>query len=275
MKFIQPRTLDELLSLIDQDQEKYVLLNGGTDIMPNLNRGELDVASIYDLSSLKDTLHFIKEVGDSLEIGALAKLSEIAQDTQVKEHIPQLAKAINSIGSKQIRHMGTLAGNIANASPVGDSLPVLLTKEAQINLISIAGPRTVSITDFFLGYKKINLQRNEIIYSITIPFNLPDSKYDFFKIAVRPEMSVSKINLAYAYENSSIRFASGGVKEIPIRLMNLETHFFEPNLSKEVISLILMQEIAPITDLRSTAEYRQKVLLNLIFSLYSDFTKNR
>lgn len=268
MKIIQPKSLDELLVLIDKDQESFVLLNGGTDIMPSWNRGELNVSTIYDLSQLHDSLQFIKEAGGSLEIGALAKLSEISKDPQVSTRLSQLAKAINSIGSKQIRHMGTLAGNLANASPVGDSLPVLLTKEAKINLVSISGQRTVPISDFFLGYKKLSLQKNEIIRSISIPINSPEGKYDFFKIAIRPEMAVSKVNLAYALENNSIRLASGGVRDIPVRLVSTEKHFFDYNLSRDTLARILLEDISPISDLRSTSQYRTEVLLNLIYSLY-------
>lgn len=261
-------TVLSLLTELSTLDSSFVILNGGTDIMPAVNRNVLETKTLIDLESLSGELHYIKELDDAIEIGALVKLSEVANHQIILKKIPQLAKAIGSIGSRQIRNMGTLTGNVANASPIGDTIPVLMVQDATINIISLNSERHLSINDFYIGYKKKNLAKNEMIKSISIPFNHRGSQYDFFKVAIRPQMAVSKVNLAYALGDGRTIFASGGVRDIPVRLHNLEKHFNDSGLSRSDLAEVLQSDISPISDIRSTSTYRSTVLLNLIFPLY-------
>lgn len=270
MKIVRLDRLEELIKNIDKESQSFALLAGGTDIMPALNLGIFEKEIIYDISNFENTLHFIKVEKNYVEIGALTPLSEIAANKTVIEMIPQLAMAINSIGSRQIRNMATLAGNIANASSIADSAPVLLTKGATINVLSVNGDRQISIDDFFIDYKKTSLRKNELIKSITINFNDPSGKYGFIKVAVRPEMAISKVNFAYAIEKDRVIFASGGVCKSPVRLKNVENNWGK-ELREIDWSQIVSKDISPISDLRSTAEYRKKVLVNIIAELAGSF----
>lgn len=270
MKIKKIKNFSEFLAEIDRETVPFALLSGGTDVMSAVNKGVFAKEIVYDLSSFTDTLHFIKEHDSSLEIGALVSLAEVAENKTVAEKIPQLAKAIKSIGSRQIRNMGTLAGNVANASPIADTAPVLLTKGAVINAISISGVREINIDDFFVDYKKTALLKNEIIKSISIPINDPFGKYGFYKVAVRPEMAISKVNLAWAIEGNTIKLASGGATKMPVRLKNAEAAWGK-SLSAEDWGEVLDGDIAPISDLRSTAEYRRRALTNLIEELARSF----
>lgn len=263
IKFKKLKTLEGLLEEVDRETASFVLLAGGTDIMPAINKGTFAKDVVYDLTPFQDVLHFMKEHDGFIEIGALVGLAEVAENKIVIGNIPQLAKAINSIGSRQIRNMGTLAGNIANASPIADTAPVLLTKDAVVNAVSVNGERKINIDDFFIDYKKTALLKNEIIKSISIPFNNLGGKYGFYKVAVRPEMAISKVNLAWAIDDGGVKFAAGGATKMPIRLKNVEKAWGK-KLSAHEWEDILSLDITPITELRSTAEYRRKVLANLL-----------
>ncbi len=266
MKIVQLNKFAELLDRIDKEDRSFAFLAGGTDIMPAVNFNYFDKEVVFDLSLFRNELHFIKENEKSIEIGALISLAEIANNKIIVEKVPQLADSINSIGSKQIRNMGTLAGNIANASPIADSSPVLLTLNVFINAISSMGERAIPIDDFFIDYKKTSLRKNEIIKSISIPFNNLDGKYGFRKVSARPEIAIAKINLAYAIQPNNVRFASGGAAKMPVRLKNVENNWGKDLSVKEWIS-VLNEDISPISDIRSTAEYRTHILANIIEEL--------
>ncbi|HCQ31405.1 TPA: hypothetical protein DIU27_03435 [Candidatus Collierbacteria bacterium] len=265
MKIIRIKQFEDLLEEIDRTKEPFALLAGGTDIMPEVNEGLFRKQTVYDLSPFENELHFVEVSKNEIEIGSLVSLAEIASNTTVIEKIPQLVEAILSIGSRQIRNMGTLAGNIANASPVADSAPVLLTTEAVVNVVSLNGSREISIDDFFVDYKKTSLNGNEIIRSISVPFNSVSGKYGFRKVASQQE-AISKITFAYAIDAKSVRFASGGATKFPVRLLNVE-HNWGQKQSVEEWEKVLSKDISPISDLRSTVEYRKKVLANIISEL--------
>lgn len=268
MEIKQFKQLDDLLHDINREEREMCFLAGGTDVMPALNKGILAKEVIYDLSNLAEELNFIEYDDDQVKIGALVTLSELINNQGVEDHLPQFKKAISSIGSIQIRNMATLTGNVLNASPVADSIPVLLSKEAVINLVSIDGERSIEISKFFKSYKNVDRRRNEVVKSISIPINKLDGKYDFHKIATRQIMAISKVNVAYAIEESSIHIAAGGIKEVPARLLNTEQNWNNKDLTRIEWKEIIAKDIAPIDDLYSTAEYRAEVLVNLIHTLH-------
>lgn len=270
MEIVRLEKIEQLLERIDKEDEPFAFLAGGTDIMPSINLNKFNKEIIFDLSCFEKDFRFIQTNMESVEIGALSCFADITLNKTVCEKIPQLTEALNSIGSRQIRNMGTLAGNIANASPVADSAPVLLTKEAVVNVVNINGERSIPINEYFVDYKKTSLQKNELIKSITIPFNHFSGKYGFRKIAVRPDMAISKVNLAYAIESNGVKFASGGVYKYPIRLKNVERNWYQ-KLTVDEWCGVLSQDISPISDLRSTKEYRKQVLANIIAELSESF----
>ena len=234
--------------------------------MPAVHGKKFKQNILYDLEPLNHELNFISSNADSVTIGSMSRLSDIVENKTVIAHLPQLVKAINSIGSSQIRSMATLAGNVANASPVADSIPVLITTDTLVHSISIKGERSIPINDFFIDYKKTSLAKNEIIKAITIPFNKLGGKYDFYKVATHQDTDISKINLAYSIEPESTRFAAGGVSKMVVRLRALEKAW-SSQLTVMQIRDLIAKDISPISDIRSTSEYRETTLSNLLFSL--------
>ena len=264
------KTINDFTSfLIDLDAQKKPcgFLAGGTNIMMDEKRNTNTKDTVYNISNFSPLLDYIKEYPDHFEIGALTTFDTITKDDGINNYLPQLIKASLSIGSVQVRNMGTLAGNLANASSVGDAIPVLQVLDSGVIAISVGGERRIALADFFVDYKTTSLRHNEIIKAILIPKNKDDGRYDFFKIALRPTAAVSKFNLAYAFEDGKIKLASGGVAKLPVRLYHVEKLFNNDNLTQEAIEQELKFDINPIDDNRSTASYRSSVLAKLIYSV--------
>lgn len=275
MEVYTPVKLEELTEKLSKEKKVFHFLAGGTDLFSSINRGILHPEALINLNSLKSSLDFINISTEHIEIGALTTLQKIIDYAQFKQNaklIPDsMYKALSSIGSVQIRNLATLAGNIANASPAADSIPSLLVEDGKINLLSTEGFRKIEVEKFYHGYKKTEIRPDEIIYSIE--FNTAGDKEfsNFIKIGTRSAMTISKLNLAYKICADEIKLAAGSVSPFPMRLKTVEDCWFKvPPLTIEKIQEILTQEISPIDDIRSTANYRIKVLANIIFQIYSN-----
>jgi len=271
-RFIRIENTDQLLKKLNSSY-KCKIMAGGTDILINIKNKTIIDSLILDTSLLTDKYSFIKKKDNLIEIGSLTTFSEIAENNLIKEHLPQLKKALLSIGSPQIRNMATVGGNIVNASPAADSVVVLLTKDAKLNILSVNNTRTININNFYKGYKKLNLNKNEFITSIEVEINKEMEIFDFIKIGNRETLSISKVSLAYSIYKNTVRLASGSVNPNPSRLLNLEKIFLDSNLTKKDILTTLENDIEPIDDIRSTAFYRKTVLLNLLYSLKESLSK--
>ncbi|MCA9382468.1 FAD binding domain-containing protein [Candidatus Dojkabacteria bacterium] len=269
MKIISTKNYKEFLQSISKVTDGFGFLAGGTNVMMDEKRGSTNISLYFDISGFDSELRFIRESEDSIEIGALMRLSEITKSTCIQQHLPHLVSAIQSIGTMQVRNMATLAGNVANASSIGDSIPALMISGAVLKAENIHGQRIISIEDFFLDYKKTALKGDEIIRSIILPKNNPKGSFGFVKVAVRPTATVSKLNLAYAVAPSSVLLAAGGVAKVPVRLYNTEAFFQLPRtdiFEAELLS-VLKKDVFPINDTKSTVEYRVQVLANLLAAI--------
>jgi len=271
-KFIRIENTDQLIEKLNSS-EKCKIMAGGTDILINIKNRVIIESLILDTSLLTNKYSFIKKKDNLIEIGSLTTFSEIAENNLIKVYLPQLQKALLSIGSPQIRNMATVGGNIVNASPAADSVVVLLTKNAKLNTLSINNTRTININNFYKGYKKLNLNKNEFITSIEVEINNQSEIFDFIKVGNRETLSISKVSLAYSIYKNTVRLASGSVNPNPSRLFNLEKIFLNSNLTKKDILTTLENDIEPIDDIRSTAIYRKTVLLNLLYNLKESLSK--
>lgn len=258
MQLLQPRTVDEALLLL-RDSPGTTPLAGGTDLYVALNLGTLQGTSFLDLWSL-DELRQIREGDGFLRIGALASYSEIIRSRAVRARLPMLASAAREIGGVQIQNRGTLGGNIANGSPAGDSLPVLLAADAVVVLRSTAAERRIPLVEFYTGYRQSVMRSDEIITAVEVP--RADGKQWFHKVGTRAAQAISKIVMA-GIRGERVRLAIGSVAPVPLRL-----HRTEESLSNgagiEQARAALDAEIAPLDDLRSTERYRRRVAGNLL-----------
>jgi len=265
--FMKPQNLNELLKYIDEQKENYVFIAGGTDVVSAIKKGLEKREHFIDLSCLKSSLSYIKNEKNSVIIGGMTTFNQIQESAIIKEFIPDLIYAAKTIGGYTIQNMATIAGNIANASPAADSIPVLLVYNAIIHVQSAKEIRQIPITEFYKSYKKFDLSQNEIIIAIEIP-KVAIKKHSYAEVGARDAVFISKVSFAYLLTDKGISLAAGSVYQYPTRLKEVEKNFFIENLTKQQFESFLNCDITPMNDIRSTGKYRFKVLLNLVYDLY-------
>ena len=271
---VSPTGLDEAYRLLAQAVHRPIA--GGTDVLVQLS-GELGPPPerLLDLWGL-DELRGIGLDGDALTLGALTTYTEIRRSAVCLDLLPALVEAAATIGAAQIQNRGTLGGNVANASPAGDMLPVLLATDAAIVVGSARGEREVPAAAFWTGYRKTALQPDEIVVRIRIPL-IADRQVRFRKIGTRRAHAISKVVLALSWVAESpgvqwrmVRLGLGSVAERPIRATATEA-FLEGRLptsdTADTASVRVAAEIEPINDVRSTADYRRAVTARVLHRL--------
>ncbi|MBZ0115313.1 MAG: xanthine dehydrogenase family protein subunit M, partial [Thermoanaerobaculia bacterium] len=243
---------------------------GGTDLMVAGAVERAQRGALLDLSGV-EALHGIERVEEELVVGAATTFSQLRQDPEVQEHFPALAAAAAEVGGWQIQNRATLGGNVANASPAGDSLPVLLVLQAKIDCCGLQGERTLAYNDFHTGYRKTALQPGELIARFRLPIPAPGVQQGFRKVGTREAQAISKVVLAMAGRVEAgriveLRLAAGSVAATPIRLRAAEAAAMGkvPSEGAPLAAAAARQETEPIADVRSSAEYRSVVLGRLV-----------
>jgi len=210
---------------------------------------------LLDLWSL-DELKGVRRTSDMLEIGAAEPYTGIIASPEVQLHLPALAAAAHTIGAAQIQNRGTLGGNLANASPAGDTLPVLLAYDAVV----VTDRRSIAIDEFFTGYRKTALQSDELITAVRFPLG---RQVTFRKVGTRAAQAISKIVMAVS--RSPARIAIGSVAEVPLRARRAEAALERGDVDGAIAAVA--EDIRPIDDVRSTAVYRRTVTQNVLREL--------
>ena len=265
-----PTTLAEACGLL-ADDPGWLPVAGGTDLMVADRRGRAARVRVLDLGRIAELVG-VRAVPGGLEIGAATPFAVLGTDAAVAARFPALAAAARVVGGWQIQCRATLGGNLANASPAGDSLPVLLALEATIVLASAAGEREVAATDFHVGYRQTALAPAELIARIRLPDPPPGSLQAFRKVGTRAAQAISKVVVAAVGRCvdgrvETLRLAAGSVAATPVRLRAAEAAALDrpwsPELAAEV-GAAAAAEVAPIDDVRSTADYRRAVLGRIV-----------
>jgi CO/xanthine dehydrogenase FAD-binding subunit len=250
---------------------------GGTDIMVAIT-GELGPIPerMLDLSRIEELRGITLEHG-ALVLGARTTYTEIRRSALCRERLPALVEAAATIGAAQIQNRGTLGGNIANASPAGDTLPVLLAADAVILVGGQRGERQVDAMDFFVAYRKTALAPDELILQVRFPLP-PGRELRFRKVGTRRAQAISKVVMALAWQDgrkgwSDVRVALGSVAATPIRAPKTEAVLEGARPTPEIADRAaetLAAELNPIDDVRSTAEYRRAVAARVLHRLLRD-----
>jgi CO/xanthine dehydrogenase FAD-binding subunit len=254
-------------------------LAGGTDLMVQMT-GEIGEPPerVLDIWAL-DELRGIAVEADALVIGALTTYTEMRRSPLVAEFVPALQEAAATIGAAQIQNRGTIGGNIANASPAGDTLPVLLALGAEIVLGSAAGERTVAADEFWTGYRATARRPDELVVRIRLPL-ASDRVVRFRKIGTRRAQAISKVVMALAWHSTAddgpwtdVRLALGSVAATTIRAAGAESVLEGAGPTRETAdaaAAALTAELHPIDDVRSTADYRRAVAGRVLHRLVRD-----
>lgn len=219
MTTLLPRTLPEALAALADDPELTVLA-GGTDLMVQLNYGRRRPAGVLGLRRVGELRGWRVE-GDELVLGAATTYTDLL-DPELARLAPALAAAARTVGSPQIRNAGTIGGNLQTASPAGDTLPVLFALDAQVELASAAGLRSVPVTDFVLGPKRTALAPDELVTAVRVP--VAAGPQEFLKIGVRNAMviAIASCALVVDVDRRRVGCALGAVGPVPIRDRGVE-----------------------------------------------------
>ena len=259
----RPKSVDAALRLLRDEQRTPIA--GATDVYVSLNFGTLVPMKFVDIWSLKE-LRGISVRGELLVIGALATYTDAIRSRDVAARLPMLAEAARQVGGPQIQNRGTIGGNIANASPAGDSLPVLAAADAVVVLRSVDGERRVALTEYYTGYRASVMRPDELIVAVEVP--PVDGTQWFRKVGTRAAQAISKIVVA-GVRGASTRIAFGSVAPTVVRPRETERLLSAGATIDEAVAA-LGREITPIDDVRSTAEYRLRVSENLLRRFWSD-----
>jgi len=255
---LEPKSLGDALKML-RDEGPLVPMAGCTDLYVALNFGTLGETRFLSLWRL-DGLRAIETRGAGLAIGALATHTDLVRSPLVRKRLPMLAAAAREVGGVQIQNRGTLGGNVANASPAGDTLPVLAAADAFVILESASGRRRVAFTAFYTGYRKSVRRADELIVGFEIP--AVRGRQWFRKVGTRAAQAISKVVIAGVVGDQP-RIALGSVAPTVVRAARTEAAL-AAGASIEEAQRMLVEEIVPIDDLRSTAEYRRRVAANLL-----------
>ena len=272
--FYAPGTLDELVDL-RAGHPDAMLLAGGTDLGLSVSKDRENPPVVIHTAHVAE-LREITETDDALIFGAAVTYTEALP--LIERQFPFFAELIRRIGSRQIRNLGTLGGNIGNASPIGDTPPCLIALDATLTLAARNGERTIAIEDFFLDYRKTALQQGEIIRSIRIPKLADGQQFRTYKVSKRYDQDISAVIGAYrlTIDGGSVteaRIAYGGMAATPKRAAAAEVALtgvsWSESAAREAAATIA-DDFSPIDDHRASANYRRTVAANLFVRLYRD-----
>jgi xanthine dehydrogenase small subunit len=245
--FSAPRSIHELLEVLD---DGATLLGGGTDLGLDVTKAHRDLNRIVYLGNVQE-LKSISESESSLEIGGAVTYAQ-AHAALARLH-PDIGELVRRLGGAQVRACGTLAGNIANASPIGDSMPVLLALDAMLELQKGSARRQVSLARFYTAYRKTVLRPGEFIRSIRVPKLVHGARFAAYKLSKRFDQDISSVCAAFHVEAGKARFGFGGMAPTPSRARQAEAAYAK---GLEAACAGLAADFSPISDQRASAWYR-------------------
>ncbi len=273
-RLFAPTTETDLQELL-QKYPDAVLWAGGTDAGLWLSKNLQDISNIILLGSIPE-LDFVRDDESGLHIGATTRYADVIE--LCADKWPAMGEVMRRIGSTQIRNSGTIGGNIANGSPIGDMAPMLITMNARLNLASAEGIREILLESYFLEYGKQDLRPGEYIHSIFIPKPARDVIFHAWKISKRFDQDISAVLGAFSYERkkgriNNLRIAYGGMAAIPRRAFLAEqalegTCADDTSIAQACQALI--RDFTPLDDMRASAKYREQVAKALLNKAFQD-----
>jgi len=277
-RYFAPRYVKELKKIIKKNINS-TFLSGGTDLSLRITKERKDINSIIYMSSVNE-LNYIKNNIKYIEVGASTPLIDL--EYYIKKYYPDFTKILKRYGSPQIRNVGTVAGNIATASPIGDCLPLLLSLNSQVVLEGLKKTQILFLDSFFINYRKTKLKKDQFIHSIRIPL-FKKNIFKAYKVSKRFDDDISSVCGAFNLEIvknkiENVRIAYGGMAAIPKRAFFCEKILLKSIVNEETICKAkeaLERDFKPISDMRASGLYRMEVAKNLLEKCYAEIKKKR
>jgi CO/xanthine dehydrogenase FAD-binding subunit len=272
--YLQPETIEQATDALAS--QPLAILAGGTDFYPARVGQPLD-DDVLDISRIS-ALRGIADEDDHFRIGALTSWTDLI-DAGLPALFDGLKAAARDIGGRQIQNAGTIAGNICNASPAADGVPPLLSLDAQVELASARGLRSVRLSDFIIGNRQTRRAKDEIVTGFRIPKPARDARATFVKLGARKYLVISIVMVAVVIERGdgntvgSARIAVGSCSAVAKRLHRLERSLTGEAMSAELGALATVEHLSllsPIDDVRGSGDYRKDAALTLVRRALSD-----
>ncbi|MGH2560145.1 MAG: FAD binding domain-containing protein [Thermomicrobiales bacterium] len=268
--YLQPTTIAETRALLAEFGSRARIVAGGTDVIVELSRGVRPTETLIDVTAIPG-LKYVREEDGVVRLGALATHNDVVASSICIERALPLAQACWEVGAPQLRTRATVAGNLVTASPANDTITPLMALEAEMILVSVRGERVVALRDFYLGVRRTLLQSDELVREIRFPALRDDQRGLFLKLGLRRAQAISVIDLAFvltfdAETVTEARIALGSVAPTIIRATDAELFLVDKRLDAEtcrIASELIRDAASPIDDVRGSASYRQKTLVNL------------
>ena len=272
-EYLAPQTVAEACSLLSQYGKAAKVIAGGTDLLVAMKERELTPQYLLALKRIADLDYIDYDDIDGLRIGALASTQSIASSAVIQDKFSFLANAAAQIGTPQIRNMGTIGGNLCNAAPSADTAPPLIALGAKVKLTSSKGERTVPLEEFFTGPGETVLQPNELLTEIQVPKPPPGTKGAYLKLFPRGAVDIATVGVAVRLTVgkdgtcSDAKIVLGAVAPTPMRTKRAEALILGRKLEDKIIeeaAQTASEEARPISDVRSSADYRREMVKVLI-----------
>jgi xanthine dehydrogenase FAD-binding subunit len=271
-RYMAPRSLPEALEILQERAGEVKVLAGGTDLLVQMKEGTARPAHLLDISGL-DALRGIRRQQGHLWIGPLTTHHELAHSGLVQEHGLALAQGAGEVGSPQIRHRGTIGGNIANASPAADTVPPLVVLEAEVEISSGSSSRWMAVESLLTGPAQTALRSEELITAVRFPLHPRNSRSRYDKFGSRNALSIAVASVAVAAATDAsgqlaeVRIALGSVGPTVLRASGAEDLLAGEGLSEDLIvraAASAGQQCCPIDDIRGSAWYRRQLVSALL-----------
>jgi xanthine dehydrogenase small subunit len=278
-QYFRPVSLGEAISLKHQHPEA-IIMGGATDIALRVTKGHEFLKEIVDLSGIEE-LKDITENESFLAIGSGALINNIT--LKVKKIFPALHEMMAVFGSHQIRNLATLGGNLGSASPIGDTLPVLMAYNVKVVLESLNGRREVSLDNYFIGYRKTSRKLDEIIIAVIIPKSTTGSFVKSYKVSKRKDLDISTVSAGFRIDLDgdqirSVVLAYGGMAELVKRAVSAEQFLVGKRWERKTIEQampLIDKDFTPISDARGSAEFRRVVAQNLLLKFWCETNRGQ
>jgi len=271
-RYFEPKTIEEALSLASQYRGECKFLSGGTDLLVQMRREGVLPGYIINIGTItgQDYISYDEQAG--LRIGSLATIHSIEASPVIREKFGILARALSQMGTVQVRNQGTIGGSLCNASPSADTAPALIVLGARAKIIGVSGQRVVLMEDFFTGPGQTVLKSDEILAEVQVPNLPPRSGGVYIKQTVRKALDLAIVGVAVVVTVegdilSDVKIALGAVAPTPIRARRAEEIVRKCKMTDELLERAgqtAVGESSPIDDVRSSADYRRKMVKVLV-----------
>jgi xanthine dehydrogenase small subunit len=273
--FFAPTALSEATKYLAKEKDVRILASG-TDLGVVHNKGKIQLNKILSLH-LIPSLYELKVAGGSVRVGARVTLAELRE--ALKDSAPELARYLDIFASPQIKNIATLIGNVANASPIANTPPFLLTYEAVVEIVGPRAKRKLPLKDFYLGYRKTALKRGELVTAIEFEIPGESDQWAVYKVSERKDLDISSVNAGFRIvrdKKGSVKkaiVAFGGVAATPVRLPRTEKYLASGSAELTRAQVLLQEEIAPISDVRGSSAFRRVLASNLMEKFFRERIK--